>query len=176
MFLDEFKKLDLRKRDAMTSTKFLQKVFGDAYADFQSECVLRIQLLGHDDLVEIFSTAMHQLFEAITLLAEPVCDNGFLTKGQVLVIDHFAERVCPLLKNGQIDPSQEDADHRSPKRMTEKVSLPSIARNDALTNHQNRGLDVVKNDPRPCRVTNSLIDELVGRIVLIDLVDRSTVL
>src|SRR3989339_565389 len=143
MFLDEFEKLGLRKRDPVTSTELLQKIFGNTHAGFQSECVLRIQLLSHDDLVEILSAAMHQLFEAITLLAEPVCDNRFLTHGQVLVIDHFAERVCPLLKNGQIDPPQKDADHRTPKRTTEKVTLPSIARNDTLTNHQNRGLYVV---------------------------------
>ncbi len=105
MFLDKFEKLDLRKRDAVTSTELLKKIFGNAHAGFQSERVLRIQLLGRDDLVEILSAAMHQLFEAITLLAEPVCDNRSLTKGHVLVIDHFAERICPLLKNGQIDPS-----------------------------------------------------------------------
>lgn len=100
MSLDEFEKLGLRKWNAVTSTEFLRKIFGNAHAGFQSEHVLRIQLLGHDDLVEILCTAMHQLFEAVTLLTEPVRDNRFLTEGQVLLIDHFAEGVCPLLKNG----------------------------------------------------------------------------
>ena len=108
MFLDEFEKLDLRKRDTVTSTEFLQKIFRDTHAGFQSECVPSIQFLGCDNLVEILPAAMHQLFEAITLLAEPVGDNRFLTEGQVLVINHFAEGIRPLLKNGQVDPSQKD--------------------------------------------------------------------
>src|SRR3990167_10278639 len=107
MPLNKSEELNLRKWNAVTRTEFLQKIFGNTHAGFQSECMLRIQLLSHDDLIEILSAAMHQLFEAITLLAEPVCNNRFLTHGQVLVIDHFAERVCPLLKNGQIDRSEE---------------------------------------------------------------------
>lgn len=122
---DQLEKLGLRKSDTVANAEFLEKVFGDSHAGLQRECVLGIQLLCGNDLVEILPAAMHQLFEAVTLLAEPVRDNRFLTHGQILVIDHLAEGICPLLENGQVDPSQENADHRTPKRTTKEVTFPS---------------------------------------------------
>lgn len=91
MFLDKSEELDLRKRNAVTSTELLQKIFRNTHARLQGEGVLSIEFLGSDDLVEILATASHEILEAVALLAEPVRDDRFLTERQVSVVDHIAQ-------------------------------------------------------------------------------------
>lgn len=136
MFLDESEEFDLRKKNAVTNTEFLQKIFGDAHTRFQGEGMLSIQFLSCHDLVEILMAASHELLEAVALLTEPMCDDRFLTEGQLSVIDYIAQRVRPFLQDGHVDAAQVRSDHRSSKSATEEVSFTGVARSNAFANHQ----------------------------------------
>ena len=173
MFLNKPKEIGFGESDTLTKAKFLEQILGNPQAGFERESMVRTQLFGRGDLIQMLPAALHQFFKAITFYAEPAINSRLLARSQVFVVDCLAEGTYPLLESGQTDPPQEHADHRPAKSAAQKVAFPRVARNNAFPKHDDRCLDVIEDDPRPYRVADQLFDELVGRIVLVDLVSPS---